>query len=316
VSASPTLILGAGLSGLLAAVAFPEARVFESEHKPRAAHRALLRFRSPAVSQFVGIPFRQVRVRKGIWFDGAYRAPDIRLANWYAQKVTPATLADRSIWNLEPVDRWIAPEELYFMVMERVRARVTLGCAGTLADLKDGPVISTIPLPIMLGIAQVTEKVSFAHAPIHVNRYRLQRGTEVHQTVYFPDPDCAVYRASVTGELLTIESMGHAHYHTITPLEELDSVLNALGLWSAEPELVDTGTQQYGKIVPLPDPQRKSLLSRLTRNHNVFSLGRFATWRNILLDDVITDLARIRELIGMNEYERTLFTVTTRKEPQ
>ena len=51
-----------------------------------------------------------------------------------------------------------------------------------------------------------------------------------------------------------------------------------------------------GKIVPLPDAARKRLLFRLTHEHGIYSLGRFATWRNVLLDDVVNDIAVIKRL--------------------
>jgi hypothetical protein len=48
---------------------------------------------------------------------------------------------------------------------------------------------------------------------------------------------------------------------------------------------------------PIDDALRKQLLFRLTHEHNVFSLGRFATWRNILLDDVVDDIVQVKRLL-------------------
>ena len=107
---TPTIV-GAGLAGLIAAHAWPQATVLEAAPKPRAGHRALLRFRSEAVGRLTGIEFRRVTVRKGIWADGAYQHPAIRWANLYAQKVVNRLAGDRSIWNLETSERFIAPED-------------------------------------------------------------------------------------------------------------------------------------------------------------------------------------------------------------
>jgi hypothetical protein len=41
-------------------------------------------------------------------------------------------------------------------------------------------------------------------------------------------------------------------------------------------------------------------LFRLTHERNIYSLGRFATWRNILLDDVVDDIAAIKKLLKAN----------------
>src|SRR5688572_5532364 len=83
-------IAGAGMAGLLAANLLRRHRpeVFERQLDLPHNHSALLRFRSPAVSDATGIPFRRVLIRKGIW-DGK-RVVDrcsIPLANAYSQKV-------------------------------------------------------------------------------------------------------------------------------------------------------------------------------------------------------------------------------------
>ncbi len=71
--------------------------------------------------------------------------------------------------------------------------------------------------------------------------------------------------------------------------------------WESEVDI-----QRYGKISPLPAQQRQALLLRLTREFGVYSLGRFATWRNLLLDDLPQDAERIRALLRMSAYEREL----------
>jgi hypothetical protein len=58
--------------------------------------------------------------------------------------------------------------------------------------------------------------------------------------------------------------------------------------------------QKYGKIASIDDAVRKQLLFALTHNHTIYSLGRFATWRNILLDDVVNDIAAIKRLLKTN----------------
>ncbi len=83
---NPSRIIGAGLSGLIAAHAWPTAPVFEAlpEAQP---HRALLRFRSDNVARLTGIEFKRVTVRKGLFWRGEYRTPTIALANAYSLKV-------------------------------------------------------------------------------------------------------------------------------------------------------------------------------------------------------------------------------------
>lgn len=297
-------IVGAGLAGLLAAHAWPGAALFEAAPAPHASHRALLRFRSEAVSQLTGITFRPVTVRKGIWYGGRFVEPTIQLANFYAQKVTGSLSGDRSLWSLAPAERFIAPESFYDQLIETVGARVAWNSTFDFSR-STSPIINTSPLPAVLKAFKLTpDGVEFRRAAIRVERYRVT-GADVFQTIYFPDPAHSLYRASITGSLLICESVISAEYREVLDIEPFE----AFGLkGSVTP--IDIIEQHYGKIVPLPDAIRKPLLYRLTTEHGIFSLGRFATFRNILLDDVVGDIAVIRKLIKASGYERAIFSAT------
>jgi hypothetical protein len=70
--------------------------------------------------------------------------------------------------------------------------------------------------------------------------------------------------------------------------------------WESETKV----DQKYGKIVDMDEKARQAILFHLTDKHNIFSLGRFATWRNILLDDVAADLPRIEKMMMASDYMR------------
>lgn len=293
-------IVGAGLAGLIAAHAWPRATVMEAAPAPIANHRALLRFRTDAVSTLTGVPFRKVRVRKSIWHNNKHCAADIRLANLYAQKVVGSLAGDRSIWNLEPVDRFIAPEDLYEQLVESVGPRIVW---DTKADFEAMAathklLVNTAPLPVVLNAMSIAHDVQFVRSPIKVMRYRV-KDADVFQTVYFPSPHHSVYRASITGNLLIVE-----HADGEENGEWQDDVAAAFGLCT-RPEYIDTRDQRYGKIVPVDDVWRKQTLFALTNRFNIYSLGRFATWKNILLDDVVHDIGVINALIkNGSSYDR------------
>jgi hypothetical protein len=292
---SPALIVGAGLAGLIAAHAWPQASVAEAQPEPRASHRALLRFRSDAVARLVGVEFKRVKVHKGIFLHGKFHGPDIQLANLYARKVTGSLLGDRSIWNIAPVERFVAPDTLYEQLVDNVGARIMWDTnAQFFTEGAPAPIISTAPLTETLHALGVTTDQRFTRKPILVQRMKV-RNADVYQTVYFPDPDTQLYRASMTGDTLICEFAGmhepprgdswgeqvHAafgvEWDDVTPLERVE--------------------QRYGKIAPIDDAARRALLFKLTHEHGVYSLGRFATWRNILLDDVVNDIDVIKRLL-------------------
>lgn len=290
-------IIGAGLAGLVAAHAWRRAEIVEQAPEPAPAHAALLRFRSEAVAHATGIPFRRVRVHKGIWTTRGWAAPNITLANQYAAKVTPQglPLADRSIWAMEAVDRFIAPETFYEELLENVRGRVAWGerC------VPGRDCVTTAPLPETLrALGMEDGGLRWERAPIHVRRWRVN--TDVFQTAYYPEVAFGgLYRASITGSLLIAESM--TPHIDVEPLEMAFGV--ALG------EELGRVAQRYGKIAPVAnDGARRALLGRITAEHGVYSLGRFATWRNVLLDDVVHDIEIIRRLdaSGAPHYDERL----------
>lgn len=291
------MIVGAGLAGLIAAHIFPRMPLAEASPEPRQSHRALLRFRSTAVAEVVGIEFRPVVVRKGIWADGGWCAPSIREANRYSQKVI-GRLIDRSIWNIEPSTRYVAPEDLYDRMIESVGSRVSWGLSFDFGTSPE-PVISTAPMDVATRALGIDPGVTFSRASITVRRYRVPR-SDVFQTVYYPTDQHTLYRASITGDLLICEFAGEPAGAWEGDLEE--------SFWlPPETTPVEGTNQAYGKIAPINEEVRKSLISKLTRDHAVFSLGRFATWRNILLDDVVHDAFVVKRLMTSTEYERRLY---------
>jgi len=292
------MIVGAGLAGLLAAHMFPREPVCDVG-PPVARHRALLRFRSDAVSLVTGIPFRRVRVHKGIWWDGAFRAPTIQIANMYALKCLGKLVGDRSIWNIDAADRWVAPDSFYEQLVEHTGQRITW---NTMSNFKDDAHywISTAPMHATLAAVGIESPETFHRQPIAVRRFKV-RGADVFQTIYFPNPEHSLYRASITGDTLICEFIDDLD------MGWEDELWEAFNLRDVE-DMVDEPIyrQHYGKIAPINEPLRRMHIATLTNDFNIFSLGRFATWRNLLLDDVVSDANVVRRLLTATTYERKL----------
>lgn len=299
------MIAGAGLAGLIAGHVFPNAMIFEQHEAPKEVHRAVLRFRSDAVSLITGIPFRRVTVRKGVWSGSQFVAPTIALANAYSVKCTGRVLP-RSIWAIEPVERFIAPEDLHQQLIGACWQRIFWGAKADDA-LRDGtPIVSTIPMHTALAAWLPTDTVpsiEFARAPIYVQRWLLD-DCDVHQTIYFPDANTSTYRASITGNLLIVESMSELN---CLSLMEVQAAFGILDIKSRE---AGHAKQSYGKIAPIDERLRKEFIHRLSTEADVYSVGRFATWRNILLDDVVKDLRIVKSMIEQNDtYNRKLRSI-------
>lgn len=295
-------IYGGGLAGLLAGCLFPDADIYEAGPDSQVNHKAVLRFRTSAVGDAVGIDFRRVRVHKGIWIDDGFVAPTIRLANWYSQKVI-GRLADRSIWNLDPVDRFIAPENLIEQLADRCRNRIFWDRHINAADFVPNSgeaAVSTLPMQLACQFAGEINHPTFTSSPITVHRWRVPNA-DVFQTVYFPQPYTSLYRASITGDILTAEYAA-AEEGDVEDCQP--PLVKAFGLSSCFCQSLDTSSQRYGKIAPIDDAWRKQFIFNLTHKYNVFSLGRFGTWRNILMDDVLKDIVVLKKMMKATAYDR------------
>lgn len=300
------MIIGAGLSGLIAAHAFPSMKIIEAD-QPKSNHKALLRFRSDAVSRITNIPFQKVTVRKAV-FDthgNEFVQPNIALANQYSVKVSNSYI-DRSIWNIETVTRFIAPEDFYDKLVDFAYNRIQWGVAfDPMANPTYGPIISTVPLSVMAPKLGFADKFQFL--PISVRRFRVDC-CHTFQTIYFPRKDFPVYRASITSDLLIVEFM---NCDEITDCD-LDFIMGvvceAFGIEEERLTEIDVASQRFGKIAPIPEMTRKAMIRRLTTMYNIYSLGRFATWRNVLLDDVVKDIDVIKQLITSDEYDASLLS--------
>lgn len=301
------IIYGAGMAGLLAASMLRRHRplVYEAKASLPDNHKALLRFRSDAVSKATGIPFRKVRVQKAVWRDGELRDfCTIADNNAYSRKVT-GRATNRSVLNLESSDRWIAPEDFIEQLAKTADIRYSSPLSSDVFSRpeENEPVISTIPLPVMAAQCgyNLPEDCT-GSSPVWVVTCKLD-DVDLYQTVYFPR-DGAQYRASITGGTLIIELMTDPGSHVY---DTVDNVLAVFGLNGVSYSGLVVTKQERGKVFSNdPDACRRCVLF-LTDVYRIYSLGRFATWRQLLMDDVVQDVAVIDRLITQRDgYARAL----------
>lgn len=292
-------IIGAGLTGLIAAYAFKDAVINEYLKEPR-VHKAVLRFRTEEVSKLTGIPFKKVLVHKAVSENGGFVTPNLRHMNHYSLKVAGGYY-DRSIGNLEPSVRYIAPLDFHQQMLDHHKGRIFFGSDVPLTEMTT-PVISTLPLNILVDKfkldAQLPKEALHSN-PIYVTTVDVEH-CDLYQTIYFPELSNPVYRASITGNQIIIESM-----LTIgrTRIEDTIETFGISGGWSIASMNFE---QKIGKFNPLEENYRKQLMYDITSALGIYSLGRHATWRKILLDDVVNDIQRIESMLKTSAYDRML----------
>ena len=300
------LIFGAGLAGLLAGRVFGknhDVKIIERQEELPNNHTALLRFRTNNISKELGIPFRKVTVRKALVNQMEEVTDRVTIAdmNAYSALVTDGVY-ERSIANLASGERYIAPNDFVIRLANglNIEYAINASCHNTVSE----PIISTLPMPELMKMLEYQNDLSFQSRTIWtINCYI--RNCDVFQTLYLPHGglrEIAPYRASITGNKLTLEFNQEP---IIDPGFYVIDILNTLKIPCGF-EQVTVKRQPYGKLIPIDDVERKAFIVWATDNFNIYSLGRFATWRKeLLLDDVLDDIHHISTFIQYRStYER------------
>jgi hypothetical protein len=295
-------IYGAGMAGLMAAQMMRRHQPFvhEAQLKLPDNHGALLRFRSNAVGKAVGQRLTRVEVQKAVMSGGSLRdSSTLADANAYSLKVSGEAMG-RSILNLTGGERYIAPDDFLEAMARGVD--ITYDSRLTEEEVRkrepdSDPIISTIPMPALAAMVGGSEGINFKFKPVWSARSIIRIPTvRLCQTIYYPGIE-QFYRASITGQQLILE-------YTEEPRDvdaDMREVLGHFGIWPLMGiawETPDVKLQKFGKLLPIPEEERQRFILAMSDRYNIYSLGRFATWRQILLDDVAHDVEVIENFIS------------------
>lgn len=302
------IIIGAGMAGLMAGNLLKRAghdiEIYEKQSAVPNNHSAVLRFRSPAVGDALGIPFKSVMMTKASmeWSNPVADA----LA--YAHKCSGVYRADRSLpLTVAREERWIAPEDFIPRMAERLRTH----CAFDVSFNKENigsfggtPIVSTMPMPALANV------LGYKHLPQFqsVSGFNIKaqvKNCEAYVSLYIPSPEFDFNRLSITGGELIVEYADQLPREMNDEKATDDLQLAAL-LLGIDPDDI-TGwvikAQQYAKIQPIETGARKRFIAWATDNFNVFSFGRFAVWKpGLLLDDLIEDIRKIERWLEGDRY--------------
>ena len=311
------IIIGAGMAGLLAGGMIRDQKVtiYESAQNVPNNHSAVLRFRSSIVGDALGIEFKPVQMLKCV---DAWRNPVADSLAYSLKCNGKATLRSILSANAETQTRYIAPMNLISLMAERINGTIKFNSETTLnmLDESDEPVISTIP---MLTLMKMLNYPDIPHFKF-VHGYNINAAIEnmdAYATVYVPSPDYGFNRVSATGYRMTMEYSLPKHTpHDISAItdslinntEMLRSIshLGAKILGIEEPIFGSIGvsSQKYSKILPIDEKIRRHFIMWASENYNIYSLGRYATWRpGLLLDDLVNDVRVIQKIIKNDSYD-------------
>lgn len=291
------LIIGAGISGLLAGQYFRhlEPRILEKQSKLPNNHKALLRFRSDCVSQMTAIPFKKVTVTKEVIYDGESVPASIKYRNMYSRKVTGG-ITGRSL-AAESCERYIAPDDFIQKLSNGLHIEYGIEFREFIIGK---PIISTMPTWDLATLLNYDLEVELETMPIWTATCEII-DCDVYQTIYFPDPDSKLYRASITGSKLILE-----YNKPYEPTKDyiLTILYKAFGIRNAVYYGLEYGHQEYGKLIECDGDEVRKFMRYATDEFGVYSLGRWATHRQILADDVVHDIHVIDRMIRSGGYSR------------
>lgn len=309
------VIIGSGVSGIMAARYFAKYSPLIIEKEGEIAglgnNFASTRVKSEEIGLLLNTSTKKVSVSKQIFYKGElYDKPSIKLRNMYSYKVI-GKLDKRSIeFGEGECVRYFFTEPIQASGLNVRYNTKFLGAKGEKLFVEDviskdkipyDVCISTIPMPDMfIGIwgDWPYRGNLFKVNPIYVTEVTFNIQSSVYQTIYFPDCELKAYRASLEADRMLIESTA------VLFGSDVKEVIKAFGLQNIEILSTETKQQKAGKISNIDDTQRKSNILYLTENYNIYSLGRFAIWKNgVEMDDVYSDLKKIERMINIKNKE-------------
>ena len=290
----PITIVGAGLAGLLAANMLRRHNPVVLEAQPSLPHNhsAVLRFRSSAVGDALGIEFKRVTMVRDVVSTGNL----VRDAHLYSEKAGGIIRTDRSIVRgREVAERWIAPPDL----IPRMAQGVDIRYSQEWRPEEGSPrVISTIPMPVMADLIGYPRPLAFS-GRVGYNLVATVSKCESYCSLLVPDPEHEFSRVSITGDELIVEMARGEEPSLGEAMEAVGQACLLLGIPPRRASGISVRRQEYAKIVPIEERERQLFMHHLNGVRGIaYSLGRFACWRpGLLADDLVADVRTIERWI-------------------
>lgn len=301
-------IIGAGLSGVMAYKFFKEMDYVESikvfEKSPAESfltnHSAILRVKTLDVINILKCRYSEIKIEKNYFYDDCLSpVPTIKSKNEYSRKVT-GEIHERSI-GMENENR-----TRYLIELSSIKVDLYDFCFSTdffSQQEKFDVIISTIPMPDLLLKKKISLDEEFCLKAVATINAKSSVKINTNQTIYVSDPEYSCYRISIQQNQAVI-----AEFADLDPeisYGEFNSLIELFALQEKDMSEIKHNVLSYGKIIPINSDYRKHLIMKLSEEYSIYSLGRFAIWKNSVgADDVAKDIRKIETMLRINKWER------------
>lgn len=317
------IIIGAGMAGLIASAMLRDEceAIIEAQPSIPDNHSAVLRFKSSIVGDTVGIPFQKVQAVK------SYAPWQNRIADILAySKKTNGDYQLRSIVSAagDVVDRYVAPQGFTKLLVNKVSSPIRFNTKATkeylFGEWSGDKMISTLPMPALMDLLDYDgPRPEFKSIPgVNITSNITQCAMQC--SLYVPSPEFAPYRISLNGNVMIAEVALMESLRCYEEFLEPDyrdgafvkaavrqwwaESLYMLGISENESTEPTFALSRYQKILPVDNDMRERFIMWASDHHNIYSLGRFATWRpGVLLDHIVGDVRTIQRISKTNHYE-------------
>ena len=288
---------------MIAAEHWPASQIYEIGSQS-AQSGNFIRMRADSLASRLKLPATKVTAHSCVLsIDGdnfiyRERATPADIIN-YSRKVI-GILSARSIMNCGQHTRWVFGADALLELRHRHRSRINYNAVLPASHWADPsiPVVSTAPMVVAtdaLGIPAPDEDL--AH-PLIVYRAPVSNADiSLSVTLYVPSPATPVSRITLSESWLVLELASSAS-RAESMTQALELARQAFGLLPRELGEPQSFTQP-SKLTPQSEEAR-TILFAMSANHNVWSLGRYATARSgVLIEHLPHDCEVISKLMAL-----------------
>lgn len=309
-------ILGSGVAGCIAARAIHphhDIIMIEPMREPSSAlahHGAVMRVKDPAIALLLGCSIDAITVHKGIWRSKELRnTPTLQDNNMYSVKLY-GYVGNKSIFNYsENGERRfllrgkIEPpcDVIYDKGIGKIQNNNIYSAPdGRGGSYKYDFCISTLPMPVNCKLTGIDcSEIQFVTSAITSLYFKTGCDTtDSYQTIYYPEFDTPLYRATLQDGIIIAETLG---YNPEKHLRRLGLLIKDSFQISIDSDPIKSITQNSGKLSVINEDVRKEIIYSLTTEHNILSMGRYAIWKPIRTDSLLGDIKFIKSLMESRE---------------